>query len=95
MPKGSRSILCRAKQAKHGVKQAAPEKAARDVLPHHSIPRLFIRVTADEPNTRRNVPGSRLFKEICGHPSAETNIVRSFRYDPKRLPSSDCAPRLH
>jgi hypothetical protein len=29
----------------------------------------------DTPNTRRNVPGSRLFNQICGHARAETNIA--------------------
>jgi hypothetical protein len=47
----------------------------------------IIRMASGEPNTRWDVPGSRLFNTICGRVGAETKIVGCLEYDPKRLPS--------
>jgi hypothetical protein len=51
-----------------------PRITARGVLPHRFARGFLPARHTDKPVTRRNVLGSRLFTEICGHPRAETNI---------------------
>jgi hypothetical protein len=64
-----------------------PGITARDVLPIVQFRGYSFASRVDRPNTRRNVLGSRLFKEISGHGRAETNPTGSLRHVPKRLPS--------
>jgi hypothetical protein len=78
-----------------------PQITAREVLPIVPAGKLFRRLNyeaanwqaarVDKPNTRRNVPGSRLFNEICGQARAKTKNAASSAYDLERLPSS-CTP---
>jgi hypothetical protein len=54
-----------------------PGITACDVLSNRAGRGFLITQRTNKPNTRRNVPGSRLFKETCGHTRAETNIAGS------------------
>jgi hypothetical protein len=54
-----------------------PEISARPVLSSVPFEDCSFARCADKPNTRGNVPGSRLFKEISGHARVKANIVRS------------------
>jgi hypothetical protein len=52
-----------------------PRITARDIFPIVQLRDSWSGQGADKPITRRNVRGSRLFNEICGHARAETNIT--------------------
>jgi hypothetical protein len=52
-----------------------PRITARDVCPIEQLRDSWSGQGADKPITRRNVRGSRLFNEICGHARPETNIT--------------------
>jgi hypothetical protein len=61
---------------KRATKQAAPGNCrTRGFVPKCRPGILDLPQRTDKPITRRNVPGSRLFYEICGHPPAKTNVA--------------------
>jgi hypothetical protein len=73
-----RDTLSGARKAKYGVKQAAPGNyRTRCSVTSYRDGILHSLNAPINPIARRDVRGSRLFKQICGLARAETNIARS------------------
>jgi hypothetical protein len=76
VPQKSGNFLFGARKAEYGVKQAAPANyRTQCFVQRFPVLSFSIRSTGDLPIARRNVPGSRLFNKICGHPRGKTKMA--------------------